>query len=97
MQGPSESTNIAKRDKFVPIHEVAGNLQISFSLGAQVSDEMFDEPLIAILTVTSSIVINVGQPEVYWLSKQRTLLFCGWQSLNIKRLVCKHTVFVAVY
>ena len=29
------------------------------------------------------------QPEVYWLSKQRILLFCGWQNLNIKRIVCK--------
>ena len=27
--------------------------------------------------------------EVYWFSKQRILLFCGWQNLNIKRLVCK--------
>ena len=40
----------------------------------------------AILIVTSPIVINV-QPEGYWLSKQRILLFCGWQNLNIKRLV----------
>ena len=32
------------------------------------------------------------QPEVYWLSKQRILLFCGWQNLNIKRIVCKQWV-----
>ena len=32
------------------------------------------------------------QPEVYWLSKQRILLFCGWQDLNIKRIVCKQWV-----
>ena len=46
---------------------------------------------IAILTVTSPIVIRC-QSEVYWLSKQRILLFCGWQNLNIKRLVCKQWV-----
>ena len=32
------------------------------------------------------------QPEGYWLSKQRILLFCGWQNLNIKRFVCKQWV-----
>jgi len=32
------------------------------------------------------------QPEAYWLSKQRILLFCGWQNLNITRLVCKQWV-----
>ena len=43
-----------------------------------------DHFLRAILTVTSStcIFINV-QPEVYWLQKERILLFCGWQNLNI--------------
>ena len=32
------------------------------------------------------------QPEVYWLSKQRILLFCGWQNLNIKIFVCIQSV-----
>ena len=32
------------------------------------------------------------QPEAYWLLKQRNILFCGWQNLNIKRLVCKQWV-----
>ena len=32
------------------------------------------------------------QPEVYWLLKQGILLFCGWQNLNIKRLVCKQWI-----
>ena len=46
---------------------------------------------IAILTVTSPIVINVptrGSLAV----KTKDSLFCGWQDLNIKRLVCKQWV-----
>ena len=40
---------------------------------------------IGILTVTSPIVSIVVrcQSEVYWLWKQRILLFCGWQNLNL--------------
>ena len=47
--------------------------------------------LIAILAITSPVVINVPT-EFYWLSKQKIILLCGWQNLNIKRLVCKQWV-----
>ena len=46
----------------------------------------------AILTVTSPILPLMFQPEVYWLLKQRVLLFCGWQKLNIKRVFCKQWI-----
>ena len=37
----------------------------------------------------NSFYFVMCQPEVYWLSKQRILFFCGWQNLKIKRLVSK--------
>ena len=47
-----------------------------------------DDMQIAILTVTSPIVIN--EPTRGLLAVEtKVLLFCGWQNLNIKRLVCK--------
>ena len=43
---------------------------------------------IAILTVASSIVINVPTRRLLAV-ETKVLLFCGWQNLNIKRFVCK--------
>ena len=43
---------------------------------------------IAMLTVTSPIVINVPTRGLLAV-ETNVLLFCGWQNLNIKRLVCK--------
>ena len=43
---------------------------------------------IAILTVTSPIVINVPTRGLLAVETKDSL-FCGWQNLNIKRLVCK--------
>jgi len=43
---------------------------------------------IAILTVTSAIVVNVITRGLLAVETE-VLLFCGWQNLNIKRLVCK--------
>ena len=43
---------------------------------------------IAILTVTSPIVINVPTRGLLAV-ETKVLLFCGWENLDIKRLVCK--------
>ena len=43
---------------------------------------------IAILTVTSPIVINVPTRGLL-VVVTKVLLFRGWQNLNIKRVVCK--------
>jgi len=43
---------------------------------------------IAILSVTSPIVISVATRGLLAV-EAKVLLFCGWQNLNIKRLVCK--------
>ena len=64
----------------VYLHEQSGLSSIKrlFRLGS-----------IAILAVvTSPIVINVP-PRGFSTVKTKILLFCGWQNLNIKRLVCK--------
>jgi len=53
-----------------------------------VTSQLLSLITIAILTVTSPIVISFPTRGLLAV-ETKVPLFCGWQNLNIKRLVCK--------
>ena len=59
------------------------------------TDESKCDGAIAILTVTSPIVMNA--PTRYLLAVEKNvLLFCVWQNLNNLRIVCKQCMNIAI-
>ena len=52
---------------------------------------------IAIFCISSLIVINVSTTEMYWLLKQRVILFHGWQNYNNKRSAGNRKQEVSLY